>query len=127
MNKLEDLGWPETTLFNMSFQGNSLSFSMHDLVSYENPVKFEIVNVIVSDFEALRIELRPFIDGKYEAMFAAAEIGTISEEDDVFEGIIYENPFSTIEAEYFWVSGDLRAKSILINRTGEFVFTPRKD
>ncbi len=127
MSKFEDLGWPEATLFDMSFQDNSLSFSMHDLISYDEPVKFEIVNVRVSDIEAIRIELRPFINGKYGAMLVAAEIGTISEEDDVFEGVIYENPFSDLKAEYFWISGDLRAKSINIDRTGEFVFVQRKD
>ena len=64
MSKLEDLGCSEATLFDITLQGNSLSFCMRDLISYDNPVKFEIVNVRVSDIEALRIELRPFINGK---------------------------------------------------------------
>ncbi len=126
-NKLEDLGWPEATLFDMTFQDGTLQFSMKDIMGYLDPIKYEIVNVSISDIEALRIELRPFIDGKYEAEFFPIEIGNITDDDEGFEGVLRENQITDIEAEYFWITGDVRAKTIEIVRTGEFEFLQRKD
>lgn len=124
-NTFEDLGWPEATLFDMSFTGDVLSFQMQDIVSYGDPLKYEIVKVAISGIQALRIELYPFVDGKYEPKFLPVNIGNVSEDDDVFEGIMHDNPFNEIEAEYFWISGDVKAKTIEIERTGDFVFMPR--
>jgi hypothetical protein len=125
-NKLEDLGWPEATLFDMTFQNGTLSFSMKDILSYV-PVKFEIVHVSISDIEALRIELKPYINGNYEAEFFPIEIGNITDDDEGFEGVLRENQITDIEAEYFWITGDLRAKTIEIERTGNFIYQERKD
>ncbi len=122
--KLDDLGWPEATLFDMTFQDGILHFKMEDIMAYTDPLKFEIVRVTISDIDALRIELKPFINGKYESDFIAINMGEITDEDDCFDGVLRENHITDIEAEYFWITGDVRAKTIKIERTGEFVFTP---
>jgi len=98
---------------------------MLDIMSYSDPLKFEVVIVSISDIEALKIELIPFVNGKYESKIVPIDFGSAIEKDEGFEGIISENPLSDIKAEYFWISSDLRAKSIEIVRTGKYEYIPR--
>ena len=125
-NTLEDLGWPEAKIFDISLQSDSLTFRMLDLLSYDDPLKFEVVKVSISNIEALRIEVRPYINGHYQSKFTPVNFGNVTEDDEGFEGITHENPFNDTEAEYFWISSDLRAKSIEIERTGEFEYVHRQ-
>lgn len=123
-----DLGWPEATLFDMTFEDGLLRFKMSDLMWHDShTLKFEIVNVAIPEIEALRIELTPFIHGEYGAKFIAVDFGTVTDEDEVFEGIIRKNPLSDIDAEYFWLTGHVRAKTIEVERTGEIIKTSRKE
>ena len=123
---LEDLGWPEAKIFDISFQSDSLTFRMLDLLSYGDPLKFEVVKVAISDIEALRIEISPYINGKYHSKFVPVNFGNATHDDEGFEGITHENPFSDIKADYFWISSDLRAKNIEIERTAVFEYVQRQ-
>ena len=119
--KLEDLGWPEARLFNITHNADTLSFSRLDILGYAEHINFEVVNVAISDIKALKIMLRPFIDNCYAEQFTVADFGELTEDDDVIEGITYQNPFNDIEAEYYYLSADLRAGNISIERTGEIL------
>lgn len=122
--KLEDLGWPEAKLYDLAFDGEVLHFKMLDLLSYGDPLKFEIVEVIISKIEALRIELTPYKDGMFLEKEVAVDIGVIND-DEGFEGGVGENALTETQADHFWVSADLRAKNIEINRTGQYEYVPR--
>ena len=124
---LEDLGWPEAKLFDLSFIDNNLKFSMLDILTYDDPLKYEIVNVSISEIEALRIELIPFVNGAYQSKIVPIDFGVATENDEGFEGTISENPLTEISAEYFWISSDLRAKKIEIERTGKYEYISRAD
>ena len=123
--KLEDLGWPEASLFDFSYEGDALGFRMYDLLSYEG-LMFEIVEVSISAIEALHIELRPFADGRYGPEIIAVSFGAPTDADEVFEGITRENPFTDARAEYFWLSSTLRAGRIEIVRTGRIESLSRR-
>ena len=124
-DNLGDLGWPEATLFDFSFNGTELKFSMLDLLAYGNPLKFEVAKVAISDIEALRIELSPYVSGAYKSKIVPVDIGSTNGECEGFEGIIHENHFCETKGEYFWISSDLKANNIEVERTGEFKYVPR--
>ena len=124
-DKLEDLGWPEAKLSNIVFNGEILQFSMIDLLSYDDPLKFEVVDVNITEIDALRIDISPYDGAKYLAKETVVNVGHITDEDEGFEGIIEENPFSESKAKYFWISGDVNAKSIQVTRTGKYEYIPR--
>ncbi|TQV73702.1 hypothetical protein FLL45_12580 [Aliikangiella marina] len=124
--KLDDLAWPEATLFNLSFDGTVLSFTMTDIQSYIEPIKFEEVDVRITDISALRVTLRPFIDGKYSAKELVVDIGDFAETGEVIEGIVRQNPLTDTNAEYFWLTGELKAADIVIKRTGNYQYKTRK-
>ena len=122
--KLEDLGWIEAKLFNLSYDGKKLKFNMLDILSYDTTSKFEVVIVSISSIESLKIELSPFINGKYQQKITPIDIGKVEDVDEAegFEGIIYKNILTDIKADYFWISSDLKANNIEIMRTGEFKY-----
>ncbi len=123
--KLEDLGWPEAKLFDLTFDGEVLCFKMLDLLSYGDPLKFEIVEVVISKIEALRIEMTPNKNGIFFKKEIVVDIGVINEDDEGFEGGIGENALTETQSEKFWVSADVSAKNIEIYRTGQYEYLPR--
>ena len=125
IQKLDELGWPEAKIIDLSFNGKKLQFSMLDIMSFSDPLKYEIVNILIPDIESLKIELIPFVNGKYRSKLIPVDYGSATEKDEGFEGIIFENPLTDIKAEYFWISSDVRAKNIEIARTGKYEFIPR--
>jgi hypothetical protein len=124
-SELGGLGWPEAELFDLSLEGGTLSFGMSDLLAYGDPARYEVVRVSVSDIEALRIEMWPFSAGAYGSVFVPVDLGAPTDNDEVIEGVIRENPFSDVGAEYFWLCSTLRARSIETERTGKIVLVPR--
>lgn len=48
--------------------------------------------------------------------------GRLIDEPDYFEGITRENTFSSLEAEYFWISAELNADSVELKRTGKYEY-----
>ncbi len=123
--RLKDLGWPEAELFEMSFIEGVLSFKMLNLLSYDAPLSYEVVEVIAKEIEALRIAFTPLRGGHFEEDEVPVQIGCVKDDDEGFEGISVTNPFSSETAQYFWVSGSLRAAHISIRRTGEVVLKER--
>ena len=94
---------------------------MLDILGYQEPIKFEVVNVSISDIKALKIMVRPFINDRYSEQFIVTNFGDLSEDNNVIEGITYQNPFNDIEAEYYYLSAVLSAGNIIIERTGEIL------
>jgi hypothetical protein len=123
--RLEDLGWPEAELLDMSFAEGVLKFKMLDLLSYSDPLSYEVVEVVVKEIEALRIAFTPYRNGRFEVREIPVQIGAPRDSDEGFEGVCFTNPFSDTPAEQFWVSGDLRAADVSIRRTGQVVFKQR--
>ncbi|WMW79326.1 hypothetical protein RF679_11775 [Undibacterium cyanobacteriorum] len=123
--QLIDLGWPEATLFDMTLIGGELKFKMHDILEYSDPLKYEVVEVEFNEIEALRIEITPFKNDKYASREIKVDFGELGVDPSGFEGILLTDPFSDSVAEYYWVSGDLRAGRVLVKRTGQFVYKPR--
>ena len=83
---------------------------MLDLLSYGDPLKYEVVEVTMSDIVALRIEFTPYINGHYQSKVIPVNYGNPCQDDEGFEGITHENAFNAIKAEYFWISAQFRAK-----------------
>ncbi len=123
--KLDDLGWPEAKIFDLTFDGETLKFSMTDLLSYGDPLKFEIVNVSISEVKALQIEVSPYDGDKYLDREVVVSFGKVTEQDECFEGIIEECNLTKTKAKYFWISSDVNAKSINVERTGKYVYIQR--
>lgn len=123
-NQLADLGWPEATIFDMSFVDGTLNFKMHDILAYDNPLKYEVVEIEISSIHTLHIELTPHKNGEYETPESVVVIGSAVEDAAGFEGIMINNPFSKSNAEFYWVSCDVVAENVLINRTGIFAYKP---
>lgn len=109
----------------MSFAEGVLQFKMLNLLSYSDPLSYEVVEVAVKEIEALRIAFTPYRNGRFEAEEVPVDIGAMRDGDEGFEGVCFKNPFSEVPAEQFWVSGDLRAADVSIRRTGQVVFKER--
>ncbi|WP_338846301.1 hypothetical protein V8J88_21395 [Massilia sp. W12] len=122
---LEDLGWPEAELFDMALEDGVFSFKMLDLLAYSDPLKYEVVLVMVKGIDSLHISMTQYRNGRFEAKFMPIQIGRQSEDDQGFEGVSLADPFTGAKAEQFWVSGSLRATDISLRRTGEFRFKQR--
>lgn len=125
-DQFRNLGWSEATIFDLSFVDGELKFKMHDILSYDDPLKYEIVEIEICQIEALRVETIPFRYGRYGDPKLNVAIGKLEIESDGFEGVLLSNPFSESVAEHWWVGGDFHANEILIYRTGEFVYIPLK-
>lgn len=123
--RLEDLAWPETELFEISLQDGVLSFQMLDLLSYDDPLSYEVVEVEAKEIEALRIAFTPYRNGRFGAEEISVLIGHPEDNDEGFEGCSATNPFSGEPADQYWVSGYLRAADVSIRRTGKIVFKRR--
>lgn len=119
IEKFESLCWIEATLHNMNYKNSDLTFMMTDLISYTPKITYEYVEIAIKKIKSLNIFLCPFIDGQYrkEEHFT---VGNLNYLDSLgFEGVLNNNPFTKIKANYFWITADFEANNIIINRTGK--------
>ncbi|MDM7861635.1 hypothetical protein QTP81_13625 [Alteromonas sp. ASW11-36] len=119
------LGFPEVDYKNFKYDRESLSFTAVELVDIQHRLKYEVVEVRISGIQAISIELRPFQKGEYGPSSNPVSIGKTMGKSDYFEGITRENIFSSLEAEYFWISAELNANSVELVRTGTYEYKDR--
>lgn len=120
MNNTEEfefLCWFESSIQNMKYEDNCLSFTMTDLISYTPKPVYEYVEIAIQNIESLNVYLLPFINGRY-AKEESLAIGKLNYSNSLgFEGKIKANPFISIKANFFWITADFQAANILIKRT----------
>lgn len=125
--QLSELGWPEVQLKNVKLNGFELTFQAFDLVEIGTNLKYELFNVSIKNIEFLKVEIIPFRDGAYQEPETPVHFGSFRENGEGFEGVMFGNPFSQTEAEYFWVSAEVIAKKIEVERTNTFELQTRKN
>ena len=118
------LGWFEASLRDLSYQEGALAFEMLDLLSCTDPLKYEVVEVRVEQVEALHLLVNPYRDGRYIGNQTAISVGSTTDSDECFEGVLLDKRIGTQTADFFWALGHVRANRYLVRRTGRFEYIP---